>query len=162
MLHIIKLILCVYILLSGLNIINKPKFYLVNNFQKTITLSMIILLGFIDPIIGILTLIAIIVNYNNPENFTFSNISKKEIDDIISKEYDEPEKVPIVTIKNKDNCSLEDDFLKEYGTNNNSLNMIQNNIIHENTHLFPTLDKDVNIQGVFQQIKGYEQPQLKI
>ena len=112
-LNIIKILLCIYILISYLNIFNLPKFSLSSDFNKFVSLFLIIILGFINPIIAILTIIVIIINYKKTENFVFTNYTQKDIKNIINTHHEEPKFIPVINNTKTKNNDLDDNFLSE-------------------------------------------------
>ena len=174
----IKILLLVYLVLRIINFIPSKNLILKNNLYNFFIFVLILLLAVLDPILGFLTIIAIILNTNNESFETMLiNISNNEIHDltktllqkkikniVIEEENVEEENVEEEDIKKSNsiivnhNIDEKNDCLPEFIISKEMLSKVQNNISNlDNLDLYPneTQLEDVNIQGVYDEITGY-------
>ena len=174
----IKILLLVYLVLRIINFIPSKNLILKNNLYNFFIFVLILLLAVLDPILGFLTIIAIILNTNNESFETMLiNISNNEIHDltktllqkkikniVIEEENIEEENVVEEDIKKSNsiivnhNIDEKNDCLPEFIISKEMLSKVQNNISNlDNLDLYPneTQLEDVNIQGVYDEITGY-------
>lgn len=174
----IKILLLVYLVLRIINFIPSKNLILKNNLYNFFIFVLILLLAVLDPILGLLTIIAIILNTNNESFETMLiNISNNEIHDltktllqkkikniVIEEENIEEENIIEEDIKKSNsiivnhNIDEKNDCLPEFIISKEMLSKVQNNISNlDNLDLYPneTQLEDVNIQGVYDEITGY-------
>ena len=174
----IKILLLVYLVLRIINFIPSKNLILKNNLYNFFIFVLILLLAVLDPILGFLTIIAIILNTNNESFETMLiNISNNEIHDltktllqkkikniVIEEENIKEENVEEEDIKKSNsiivnhNIDEKNDCLPEFIISKEMLSKVQNNISNlDNLDLYPneTQLEDVNIQGVYDEITGY-------
>lgn len=174
----IKILLLVYLVLRIINFIPSKNLILKNNLYNFFIFVLILLLAVLDPILGLLTIIAIILNTNNESFETMLiNISNNEINDltktllqkkikniVIEEENIEEENIIEEDIKKSNsiivnhNIDEKNDCLPEFIISKEMLSKVQNNISNlDNLDLYPneTQLEDVNIQGVYDEITGY-------
>lgn len=152
----IKIVLFSYILLRFVNIFPSTNIHLQNDTKNLLLFLLLLLLAYNDPIVCILAISVILLNINTVSKETlFTELTSEDILNITKtfepkpkpekKQKPNPEKKPKPesTCKEKLNAVLE---------------KTQNNIVDQNSlNMFPneTGDKEVNIQGFFHDIKGF-------
>jgi hypothetical protein len=166
----IKIVLIVYSLLRLINFIPNQKFTLDNYLQNTVLILLLVLLAAHDPSMCVLVLVAILVNTPNEyREKLFTNINKNEINNITNtlkypkKTLLEDEQEPASTkqelASTKKTQAKDDECVPEFVISKEMLLNAQNNIFDKrNLNSFPneTNENDVNIQGVFNDINGYD------
>ena len=166
----IKIVLIVYSLLRLINFIPNQKFTLDNYLQNTVLILLLVLLAAHDPSMCVLVLVAILVNTPNEyREKLFTNINKNEINNITNtlkypkKTLLEDEQEPASTkqelASTKRELAKDDECVPEFVISKEMLLNAQNNIFDKrNLNSFPneTNENDVNIQGVFNDINGYD------
>ena len=166
----IKIVLIVYSLLRLINFIPNQKFTLDNYLQNTVLILLLVLLAAHDPSMCVLVLVAILVNTPNEyREKLFTNINKNEINNITNtlkypkKTLHEDEREPASTKREPASTqktqAKDDECVPEFVISKEMLLNAQNNIFDKrNLNSFPneTNENDVNIQGVFNDINGYD------
>lgn len=168
----IQIVLVVYLFLRIIDFFPNKKFILNNPVQNFILTILLILLASMDSTVCLLVVIAILVNLNNESVETlFTEISNREMDEI-KKTLLNPTKTSIQTkcpLKNihtaldtsKNQITIEeeeDKCIPEFIISKEMLINAQNNIFDMETfdkYINETHTEGVNIQGVFDDITGY-------
>lgn len=165
----IKIVLLLYLILRSSNILPNQNFSLHNHLRNTFLVLLLILLSAHDPVVGMLVIVAILINL--PNEFTeklFTNINKGDIEELvrtlpvmideplaesvfITKNPPPPVEQPVVPKK-------DDDCVPEFIISKEMLSKAQNNIVNnDNLKKYPNElnDKNVNIQGFFHDVNGF-------
>lgn len=169
----IKIVLLLYLILRSSNILPNQNFSLHNHLRNTFLVLLLILLSAHDPIVGMLVIVAILINL--PNEFTeklFTNINKGDIEELVRTlpvMIDEPPaesvfvtKKPITTPPVEQPPAVvppkDDDCVPEFIISKEMLFKAQNNIVNnDNLKKYPNElnDKNVNIQGFFHDVNGF-------
>lgn len=151
----IQIVLLVYLLLRIIDFFPSQNFVLNNLLQNIILTVLIILLLSFDPIVCLLVMLSIIVNVKNEaiENLFITKNSIKDTFESkpnpMSSYVEEEEKVSTLS---KEECVPEFIISKEM------LNKAQDNIVdtkNNNTYINQINQDGVNIQGVYDDLTGY-------
>jgi hypothetical protein len=165
----IKIVLLVYLVLRLVNFIPNQNFTLDNFLQNTLLVLLLILLAAHDPSVCLLIIVAILINTPNQyREKLFTNIDKNEIKNITNTlQPSQPSQPSSPSPKDDTNTQVKtsstkstnkNDCIPEFIISKKMLSNAQNNIFDEkNMNVFPNEinESDVNIQGVFNDIKGY-------
>ena len=156
----IQIVLLVYLLLRIVDFFPSQNFVLNNLLQNLILVTLLVLLLSFDPIICLLVMLCIIVNIKNEaiENL-FTSINSNEIESIrntlkpkhIKTEVKEETVVEDIT-KDEEEC------IPEFIISKEMLNRAQDNIVDDknnNIYLNETNQNGVNIQGIYEDLTGY-------
>lgn len=168
----IKIVLLLYLILRSSNILPNQNFSLHNYLRNTFLILLLILLSAHDPIVGMLVIVAILINL--PNEFTeklFTNINKGDIEELVRTlpvMIDEPPAESVFITKNPPPPPTpveppvvpkkDDDCVPEFIISKEMLSKAQNNIVNnDNLKKYPNElnDKNVNIQGFFHDVTGF-------
>ena len=151
----IQIVLLVYLLLRIVDFFPSQNFVLNNLLQNIILVTLLVLLLSFDPIICLLVMLCIIVNIKNEaiENL-FTNINSNEIESIRNTLRPKPIEEEIV----EKNDIRDEECIPEFILSKEMLNRAQDNIVDDknnNMYLNETNQNGVNIQGIYEDLTGY-------
>jgi len=154
----IQIVLLVYLLLRIVDFFPSQNFVLNNLLQNFILVTLLILLLSFDPLICLLVMLCIIVNIKNEaiENL-FTSINSKEIESIRNTLIPKPIKLEVEEETVKEDIK-DEECIPEFIISKDMLNRAQNNIVdNKNNNLFlnETKQNGVNIQGIYDDLTGY-------
>ena len=170
----IKIVLVIYLILRFINIFPSHNLSLDNDLQNTSIIVILFILAIIDPVVCFITIAIMLVNLKtNQVELLFTPIDDTELEHlantIIHNEVKEQKNKQYATPLTQINSSKQTQInntvdeesnscIKEFIISKSMLEKAQNNIVKTiNMQQYPNILKDnrVNIQGVYEDISGF-------